>query len=559
MKLPEDPVKRHGLIRDVVRDCEVDRPERRELHRKLRTLYLNGRDQSESAIYNRIMEFVDTSSSYSYDPEGTRFVVETGAQYGDEFYEEEEAASEYLQGLWIRRHALTAAQVVEWAHVYPSMIAKTFAGRRGGGDFMVLDDPADLSVWRPDLPTLKGQEVMVHHLTMDLPSLDRYLESLPSIGTGMRRDLMAVASDYTTRIGGNTVLAPTQNRLVVVAMTPNMIGAAQAPPMVSMAVARSNAPVVELAEAYVWDDDVNDYRVTLLFRPSEQVLLERANPQPGIDIFHKLTLFPTTGYIWGLSIIERMAALQIVRDEFFEAVRRNTKLNLDPPRAYLGVSGMTEEKANRLRTPGSEFHNASPGGEIKDLAPPMPPDAWTLIDGTDRMFDRMGGLPPGADVAAQMSNVRAGNQMEALNELGSPRVRKRAMYVEANLNSVATSLLRLERQADVPLVKPTSKAKFQLAQMPAEITASVAAHSASPLYAERTFERALLVYDRSAIDDETLVTLSGLPMQSRLRAKARIIQGAKAENAKTAVGMKQEELDIKAAKAEADIRKSRRP
>lgn len=554
MKIPLARNERDALFRNLVRECEVSRNDRRELHRRMRMVYLNGQDSSEPALYNRIQEFVDTSASYIYDSEGARFEIALGEQYGDDYLEETAAAAEFFQRQWLRHYTLRAAQAVEWAHPFPSTVCKVFSSRNRP-TLAMLDDPADLSVWQEDVMTLADQEAMVHHYHLSVPAFERFLAKHHITGEG-RANLMAVAREHATRAaGGGSVLPPTQSRIITAAVSPNMVGAAEAPSIVSMAQPNSDAPVIPLAELWVWDDDANDWCVATLFRPIEAVLLDGENPQPGIDPFYQLCLFPTNGYLWGLSPIERMVGLQQERSQLLADITLITRLNLDPPRAYLGISGMTDEKANRLRSPGGVFTSTMPNGDIHTLAPAMPPDAWTLVDGYDRMFNRAGGLPPGADVGAETAGVRAGDQLDTLATLGSPRTRKRAMYVEAFLNSVATALLKMHRRGPVRLVKPTSREAFMLAQIPGDLEATVAAHSASPLYAERTFERALLVYDRGAIDDEELVSMSGLPGQSRLRAKARQIMKAKAERGQQMSDLKKQEIDAKTTTAKAKLMK----
>ena len=555
MILPGDQSERDKMYRNLVRECDLGRSERQELHRRMRNVYLNGSDTASPVMYNRILEFVDTSSSYLYDPESPMFVVSAGDQFGDDYREEEEAASDYIQREWIKRYTLTAMSAVEYGHVYPSVIVKTFADRRGA-KCQVLDDPADFGVWRETLPTIHGQEAFCHFYNMPQPSFVRWVQTL-DLKKEERDRLVLAASEYSAREGstvGGSVLPPTQSRIILSAVSPSAIGAAQAAPMVSMASPQSDAPVIPMAELYVFDDALGDYRVVTLFRPIEEVLCEIENPQPGIPIFHKLTLFPTQGYIWGLSPIERMIGLQMWRDEQMAGINDLMRLNLDPPRAFLGIPGITEEKAKRLNSPGGMFTSAQPGGDIKSLAPPIPPDVWTMVDGIDRMFDRLGGLPPGSDVAADQANMRAGDQLATAASLGSPRTRKRAMYVEAFVNDVATSILKLRQMAAVKLIKPQSGEPFLLGQIPPEnLTATIAGHTASPLYSERTFERALLVYDRQAIDDETLVQFSGLPMQAQLRAKARSIQRAKADRAKSMMEMQGRELETKEKTAGAKV------
>jgi hypothetical protein len=106
--------------------------------------------------------------------------------------------------------------------------------------------------------------------------------------------------------------------------------------------------------------------------------------------------------------------------------------------------------------------------------------------------------------------------------------------------------------------------EFLASQIPADLTALVSAHSASPLYAEQIVQKVIAVKTvaPTALSDEDTLELVDLPMGELLKTKSRRRSKAQAELAKEKITVDLKEKDAKAEKdfaqankANADARK----
>jgi hypothetical protein len=242
--------------------------------------------------------------------------------------------------------------------------------------------------------------------------------------------------------------------------------------------------------------------------------------------------YPDPQYFWGASYVEALTPLQAWREQRMNDIDELLGLNLDPPRSASGMMGITEEKLLALRKRGSVLFSATPGGEIKEHRPQLPPDAFAEIQQIDAMFGEQAGLP---NILAGGGNdaMRSGGQASTLATMASGRVRKRALVIEDLLEQLATKLIRLERESNDTVYHTPDKQEFLLRQkIPASVEARVSAHTASPIYAEQLAAKADRLLKAGAIDLPTYVELLDPPMVEQLREKARLLQESKGELAK---------------------------
>jgi hypothetical protein len=214
------------------------------------------------------------------------------------------------------------------------------------------------------------------------------------------------------------------------------------------------------------------------------------------------------------------------------------QLQLDSPMFLSGMGGNVEERAKRLRTPGGTMSSPVPGAKAERLAPPMPPEAFAEINEIDKQFAKQGGLPGPLSSQAE-PGTRSGSQLGAQALLASPDLRQRAMTVEHAVSQVATLMWRLHRQLEPDAMVKPDGTRFLLTQIPRDVVCLVASHSASPLYTSAIKAEADNLLKSGAIGLEDYVTLKQPPMVDALRAKARKIQHAKAEQAKRLLQIKE--------------------
>ena len=536
MRLPQDPRRRREAVIEVVRQCASDREERRAYHQELRAWYLRGTPTQSRARYNKLRAHVRQSSAYLYQSESVRFGLVLPPEYGDQFSAELETARDELHRTWHdSRAGLEVGLGVEWGHVYPTVVWKVIPVH-GHAMVSLVPDPADVGVLEPDR-RFDRQEAIVHFFWLTLPQIRRLVEGHPQ-----EKELIGLAESHAVMGGGgDEPLIPTLERVIMTSTSPNLIGNIT-PPMLSPA-GRPETPRVECFELWVVDDRLQDWRIITGLAPSGQVgqVLwdRRSRLLGGSDPFVALTLGQDPAYLWGMSEVDSLSGLQEWRERRMDQIDRMMELQLDPPIVLGGFGGLSDERAKRLRTPGGTLATSIPNPSVNRIAPVMPPEAFGEVDAIDKMFADQGGLPILLQGQGE-PGIRAGNQVGVLATLASARIREHAMRVEYATSEIATLVMRLHRELhEAPLQMPDGK-HFLLSQLPREIVALVAAHSASPLYAAAIKQDALEMLKVGAIDKPTYVELKDPPMVDVLRAKARRLEEAAAKRAERILALQEE-------------------
>jgi hypothetical protein len=594
--LPADQHDRNALYRNITRECLHSQDRRRAYHRRLRNLALNGTEGSGVVHQNKLWEWVQASSAYCFAPEFVKFGVTLPKRYGDTWLEELDACRDDVGDFFVDTGLdKIFSLAVETAHYLPLMWTKVITSDDRVAPELV-DDPADVSVWEENLP-IEKQEALVHTFDMNLHAVIRLISA--AIPDREERELLIrKARDHQTRGPSGGALAPAVPRLVLAAAgPPSMIGAFPGgiPNFAgNMAEPEVEADVVPMSELWIRDDlayancgrchhresddahaqgPLHDHafersgehewewrKVLAMGRWGDDVLWGSLNPllrqqHPMIP----LQLSPVTGYAYGISPMEQMIALQLQGESLLNKHDRLLDLQLDPPIAIIGLSSVDGERAKLLRNAGGTF--TMPflvGADIKRFAPDTPPDAAGMHKLIDEKFDRLGGLPMGANPVTD-ANVRSAGQMTAGASLSSPRTNRRAMRVEDALEDVMTPAYRLHRRVSrdplrIPLTEPdpdTGKPyrQFYLTQIPGELNIRVSAHSASPLYRTQAREDAVVLRREQVVDDETFVELFGPMLHEMVRAKARRLAAGKAKMRERAIEVKEREAAAKEAKA----------
>jgi hypothetical protein len=591
--LPTRQEDRNSLFINTARECLASSERRRAHHRRLRLYALEGTEGSVPVKRNKLIEFIETSSAYCYAPEFVKFGVTLPKRYGDSWIEELDAARDEAGDLFLASGADAAfGLMVDWAHVYPSMFGKVIVSDHQVV-LEVVPDPADVGAWEENLPSLDRQEALVHTFGMNLAMVTRLIrQSVPN-----RADadtLIEHARDHKLR-GGRSSLAPAIPQIVLAtAGPPNMIGAVQNLHDSATADPEVQVDIVPMCELWIRDDlaypscdrchrrESDDAHVQgplydHAYKPSGEhewewrkvlclgengdiPLWGTLNPLlPQRQPLIQLTLGPTPGYLWGVSPLQKLIALQVLGEELLSKHLTLLDLQLDPPIAITGISNVDGERAKMLREVGGTFTMPyGPGAKIERFTPETPPDAAGMTKLIDDAIDRAGGLPMGSHPTTD-ANVRSAGQMTAGAELSAPRVNRRAMRVEDALEEVMTPAFRLHRRISkdplrVPLKEPDQETQkdyrqFLLSQLPGELSVRVSAHSASPLFRKQMREDAIILKREGAIDKETFVEILGPPMEDMVRQKARRIQASEAQKTERVLEIKEREAAAKEAKA----------
>lgn len=550
MILPSDRSERDKLYRNVIRQCDVSRPDRASRNKANRLRYLTGSDTGVRARYDKLFEHVQFSSAFLYAPAGVRFGITLPPHYGDTWIAECDAAKEELHHMWHNSDAgIVFDSMVTWAHVYDTMVGKVVMNA-GNPILTVVPDPADIGVINESLDDWDHPEAICHFYNLEVPRFQRMVAPHKD---GAR--LSRLAEDYAApyqESAGDRLPATVQRTILLSQASPNMIGAVTGVADGVPAVPMVNAPVVRMAEAWVWDDEIDDYRVATHLWATEDILWDPQNPLvAGEHPFHPLSLIPTPGYIWGMSPMDFLFKLQAWRESKMAQLDDRDDRQIDPPMFFKGFTSITDEQALRFRAARGTIASTRPDASVEQFLPAPVAEPYAIVDRIDTDFGRAS-LMPRQMQGQQEPGVKAGDQGDSAAMAAGPE-QKRAMLVEECLGAIATQMLKLRRRTmDQTLKKQENHEAhdFLLSQMPGDFSARVWAHSASPLYAKSLIGKAKIAFEAKAIDAEDLLEYLDLPMtESKLRAKARKMAEASAKRQEELISLKKAEVAAKVEKA----------
>jgi hypothetical protein len=558
VKIPYTDADRHALYRNLSRELEVSRDERRARGEGLRSAYLTGTTTGARATYNALKAFVKWSAANLHAPDGIRWGCHVPAHFGEKFMPLQEAAADHFATFYNDSGASLVFDLgVKWAHVFDGVVFKVIANGNAP-QLWLLSEPSSIGVMREDLPLLSNQEALCHWYDVDLNAFDRILEAA-LMPAGEREALKKDAADTAAppRDSGN-LMPRAIGQILLAGASPaplsEISGAISNFPMIAGSLARVTEPCAAMAELWVYDDARDGYRRVIIHKPSLTIVDEYdATKTYGkkSHAFHLLTFDDIPGYLWGASVMEDLIGLQVWRETRMAEIDKREKLYLDPPLLFLGVSSIDDEAAMRFRAPGGNAYSSLPNADVKPILPQMPPDPMGIINAIDLMLDRQSGMSRAGQGEGQ-PNVRSGEQTMALATLGSPQHRQIALRVEATESDIGTQMFRMMALTDdeTITVRGEEGEQFLLNTLAdTDATMRIAGHSASPYYEEQIIQRATLAHTRGALDDDEYIGFLGLPREDVLMMKARRRMKAKAEAGQEKMETEKKEVDAKMLRA----------
>lgn len=489
MKIPKNKAEREQLYDEVILQCELSQNERRPNYETRRSYYLNGAESSEIDVpFNKIYPHLDTITSFLFASESTKFTVNPDVT--EKPFEEWRAGifGRAINELW---HNSNSDQIVSsailWALIYDSMIVKVLPAVNDDTKELQINPytvhPATFGVYREDLNTLDRQQALVQKYYITEDELAKMLEGHPQAA-----EIISAMESKQPEEEQNA------NPLMDVIMgTWQPIGnpiAAKGGVSFDLASNNDCAPVEldklrELKELWIWDDDLNDYRVVT--RPSGGMysIFDRENIYlPGEHPFVKFTPRPLPFYVWGESECQGLTGLQRWRNEYILWVKNVLDRQLEPPTSISGF-GAIEEDAYARFIGGSYIAETSgmPGATVNMNRPPMPQDAYRMLAEIDASFNEYSGLPNTVQGKGEVG-VRSAQQANSLARLGSARIKKRSLVIEDTLEKMAYLIARLMQKHSPDVYKDSQGNEFVLDEFTKRYTVKVDAHSNSPVFIE---------------------------------------------------------------------------
>lgn len=555
MRIPKGKGKLGGWAADIIKQCEASRNARIEEAKRYRSFYFNGKYAGDQAPYNRIFSHVDRLSSFLFSPDDVRFSIEFDDEYGKTWRRQAEAAAKRLNRDFHRRGVdLEFAKGVDWALVKGKTLLKLLWGHNGLEPWLV--QPEYFGVLREDIDGLDRQEAFVHTSYITQTELERQLHE--------REDGKELAREITQksgRPGANDELMEENfiHQLVIGGINPvsqnapsglkGTVGLNAGPmPMLAPDVA---SHLVRIDELWVMDSEREDYTTIRLVHPDivlEGNLKHRNlmspfdhgtaeepgdNPLRGEHPFIEICPNPVDGYFWGQSEIMNLVPLQDMLTDSIEDIDRLTKLQCQPPSAFVGFSGMTEAKYKALMVPRGYIAEESPAAKIERLAPEIPKEVFEKVEKIISWMDDEGGFAP-ITMGQGEPGVRAGMHAQTLLRTGSPRMRDRALLVERQCTCAGDLAFKYLQAKDAKVYLSKGKGggpgeQFLLSQLPDDYRVTVDSHSGSPVFHEDTQQLAFALAKAGAIQGKSLIMLTRPPHMDTLMEDAEEAELAKAK------------------------------
>ena len=467
----------------------------------------------------------------------------------------------------------------EWALVK----GKTFIKQmwKGEGFAPELIQPESMGVLRENHHSLDpDMEAFCHRMYITRWQFARMIQGHPD-----EKKLLRKAEGYSSTDPTNAAMQGAQMTVTTGALQPfrtqgqpaSATGKANTVDWISNTTPQMSAEgfrsLLPLDELWVWDDERENWATfhmvgdDMFISPTTFIRNTfSCNTASGMDSeylkgkhpFKEVCPNPLDDYFWGRSEIVNIALLQLTLNKRINGINALLRLQEDPPKKFMGSSGVNQQALARFKKPGGYFTDTNPNAKVENDAPQIPESIYVSLHETERMFDEMGGLPPIARGHGE-AGVRSAGHAETLVRMFSPRFKDRALLVERDVEGLLALMLDIAKAhvaekivawcpkdaagmeaGEVnPLIVPPAPGlvpvEFSFADLNADLSLMVDSHSSSPAFSQ---EGKALTFDLlkiGALTPEDVVTrvdvdnpedlIAGL--QRREAAKAMEIEALK--------------------------------
>jgi hypothetical protein len=542
-----------GFADDLVKKCTISQATRASQYGVYRKYFFDGAGYTDNgpivADYNKINSHIDELASYLFSPDELRFLIEATRNANPKLLSQYETASSFLtRQFHLRDCDLSIGRGMVWALVYGSCFPKyvwnaprkirteddlpVFPVEGEIDPYLVM--PYQLGVMREDINGLDRQEAIVQTNYILIDELDRQLKDHPKykdimaevraakeLNAGDPKDMahsVFVGENYPIVTSGNP-----QNGGGQVMVQSNMPQIAMSPDVV--------ARMVKTNEIWVWDDEMDDYTTIINVDggPIIEGELKRRNLNvPGEHPYGQLCPNEIEGYIWGVSEIAMISRLQERLNQRMQDMNDLIDRKVDTARAFIGFSGIDEEKAMTLNTPGGWIAEQDPGGKIETINPDIPKELVEDIEMVQQMFSDQGGLSSILQGQGE-SGVRSAQHAETLVRTSSPRLRDRSLLIERQVAVCGDKVFKLLQEKIADQFTTKDNQTFTLSQIDGDYKMTVDSHSSSPVFSKEAKDTTLLLAKLGVIDGESILDLLQPPLLDTLKARLRQKQEAQAK------------------------------
>jgi len=523
VKVPRDKTL-SAWAQELIEQCEVSRQDRISQLGMWRSYYWRGTDFGEGARYNKIFSHIDRLASFLFSADDVRFAISYDTVLGEPYHERAAAASRVLNRDYHRAGCdLDFADAVHWALVEAKTFIKTVWGHSGLESWLI--HPQFMGVLREDIDGLDRQEAFNYTTYITPAELDRQLVDHPE-AERIKKDVEKSAARRSQEEMEEVIAGDALRQVIIGGINPVMQTQAatskstvivSTPPMPALD-SKLATQLLRVDELWVQDSKRKDWTT---IRKIGDTMIEGQNRHrnlsgvEGEQPFSEVCPNRLDNYFWGASEIVSLAALQDMLNTAIEDVRRITKLQARPPKAFIGFQGLNEQKYKALNVPDGWISEDTPNAKIERLAPEVPPELFQQIEKIITWFDEAGGFQP-ITMGQGEPGVRAGSHAQTLLRTGSPRIRDRALLVERQCAAHADFCFKLLQAKDATVYKSKAKEEFILDQMLDDYRVTVDSHSGSPVFSEDMERKAFMLAKAGAISPTDLIMLTRPPQQDIL-------------------------------------------
>lgn len=548
MKIPRKPDALKDFAREMIEQCLISAPARRNQSMAWRQLYYAGTMGSKASKHNKCYSLLDKLESYLFSPAEVRFSIDIAADEQELFGEIAEAAASHLNQEFARIHGganagLVFGQAVGVGLMDGCAFVKPTWRAQGNRGFLKahMIRQGFMGVLREDVNDLDEQDCFTHSQYHTKASFERLLHNHPD-----KAEILAQAAHaFAPRDGASdTDQGSYFHEIVSGGLTPisitgtpsgayGNVNVFAAPPSAILAP-QVREELIRVDDLWVYDDDQNDW-VTIRCADPDLIIegryrLQNLGDIPGRHPFVKVCPNEVPGYFWGRSELANIAALQEILNNRINDVDDIFRLQAKPPRSFSGFGTITDEKALALLAAGGVLtETAQIGAKVENLAPEMPPLALDYITFIERCMDESAGFS--AILAGEADGIRAGAQAQTLVRTASPRMRDRSLIVEAQCAEFGDKCLAMEQAKNARVVRTIGKQRkdFLLTQLPKSARVVVDSHTSSPAFQGDYMNIAFAMVKAGMASPADAIPMVHPPREDYLIQKAKEREEAEAE------------------------------
>jgi len=522
MKIP----KRHleKFVREVADQCFISQNARATRGATYANYYQFGADEpNNAAIYNKIFSYLDDLESLLYSPVTLRYRISNPDLPNVVEEAKGRAAAARLRAL-VRASETdtTISTAVLWALIKGKTLLKQ-TWKRGQFQSDVIM-PEDFGVLRENHERLdEDMEAFGHSMLITPYQFDRMICNNPERDL-LRKRARRLAGESKMRKGGTMTvttggLYPFQAAGAGVPTSRGLVDW-MSQPMPQLAP-QVEGQLLQLEEIWIWDDDRGDWSTFQIIGDDilvmgknyimnalawDSVSLTENNALKGRHPYTDFCPNRTADYFWGRSEILNIALLQESINSRLNGINRILRKQEDPPKKFIGSSGVNQQALARFNKPGGYWVDTNPNAKVELEANAVPADLWASLHEYERMFDEMGGLPPQARGVA--SGVRGQGHADTIIRMFSARFKDRALLIERDVAAAGALMLDLARVHDDkkltawveaqqagleaaeqnPLIVPPAPGlaavNFRMGNLDEDMRLDIDSHSSSPAFSQ---------------------------------------------------------------------------